>query len=206
MKRTQTLSILVALTAILALPAYASSRSGGNEQESDDDHTSTVHNEHDDLDNDLNETHGMRVERNADGHMELHDTSGNRYSYRLANRGSTGETCPAGKTVCYHDSGDGSGNLVVNYSTGKSETAHAEAHNGNELTEHANRMGYNIVSTSNGLVTVRHAAAGSTAKVRYGARLNQGTSGYAPGIRVETDGRIIVRYNHGLEQDIIVAP
>jgi hypothetical protein len=166
----------------------------------------TTHTEHEDLDNDLTENHGMRVERSADGHMEVHDSQGNRYSYRLNSGAASGGACPAGQTVCYSDADDGHGSMVVGYSSGKTETAHAEAHNGNELTEHARQQGYSVVSTSNGVVTVRNSSNGNTVKVRYGSKLTQGTPGQSAGIRVESDGRIVVRYNDGLEQEIVPTP
>ena len=185
---------------------------GSNSHSNGSDDSSTHHQglddsaEHQALDDDLHRNHGMSVTHHADGHLEINDTHGNRYSYRLSSQQSTGAACTDSRPVCYAANGDDSQSLSVSYSSGKSSIAHGESHSGSEVSEHAARLGYVVVSSANGLVTVRHSTNATTLKIRFGARLTQGVAGIASGIRMESDGRIVVRYSDSIEQEIVIVP
>jgi len=186
---------LLALSAIFSLPVYASV----GEVEDDDYGT-----EHQELDDDLHTSLGMTVTTHADGHKEVEDGNGNHYSYSLQVNGATNNGCPSGQTVCYRDFGDGSGTIEVNYNTGRSELAHPESHNEIELDEHAAQLGFSIVSKTNGVMTVHHAASGSEYSVRNSPQMVRGAAGLNPGIRIEDNGRIVERYTDGWEQEILL--
>lgn len=186
-------TVIFALASIFALPAFASMG------EIEDDYGV----EHSELDSDLQTNLGMTVSRDASGHIEVDDGNGQHYSYRLQAGAASGGSCTGNQVVCYREAGDGSGSLEVNYNTGRSETATAEAHNETELNEHALQLGYSVVSKTNGVLTVRETASGSNFQVRYAARMVRGAAGLNPGIRVENDGRIVERYSDGWEQEIL---
>lgn len=189
-------TLILALATMLSLPAFASV--GETEHSENDDYGM----EHSELDNDLHTNLGMAAvahDANDARHVEVEDANGNVYSYSLQ-PGSTG-TC-TGQTVCYRDTGDGTGSVEVTYNTGRSETAHPESHNQNELNEHAGQLGYTIVSKTNGIMTVRQNSTGNEIMVRYSAQLARGVAGVNPGLRVE-NGRIVERYTDGWEQEIL---
>ena len=166
--------------------------------ESSDD----LYSEHQELERELNTKEGMSLTSNADGHKEITDAAGNRYSFRLTTSTASAGGCTSGKQVCYRDTGEGNESLLVSYASGRAEVARPESHNGSELTEHANRLGYSIVSTSSGVVTVRNKSTNQLHKVRYAASLTKPATPMAAGIRVESDEKIYVRYTDGWEQEI----
>lgn len=186
-------ALIIALASMLSLPVIASVG------ETEDDYGT----EHQELNDDLHTNLGLTVSRYADGHIELEDRNGNRSSYELQGTGATGERCANGQAVCYRDSGDGSGSVVVNYNSGRQEIAIADSHNEAELTTHAARLGYSIVSKTNGVLTFRHTASGGEARIRYAPNMVRGAAGLNPGIRVESNGRIVERYTDGWEQELL---
>lgn len=186
-------ALILALATMFSLPVFASVG------EVEDDYGT----EHQELDNDLHTHLGMTVTTHADGHKEVEDGNGNHYSYQLRAEGTTNHGCASGQTVCYRDVGDGSGSMEVNYNTGRSELAIAGSHNEAELTQHAAQKGYGVVSKINGVLTVRSSANGSEYKVRYSPQMVRGATGVSPGIRVESNGRIVERYTDGWEQEIV---
>lgn len=188
-------TLIFAFVSMLSLPAIATVG------ETEDSYGT----EHQELNDDLQASLGMTVSRYADGHIEIEDRNGNHSSYELTAAGATSERCASGQSVCYRDSGDRSGSVVVNYNTGRQEIAIADSHNEVELTTHAAQLGYSIVSKTNGVLTIRHTASGAESRVRYAPQMIRGAPGRSPGIRVETDGRVIERYTDGWEQEIVSA-
>jgi len=206
-KKTALLAIFLTTGwSACAIASGSSSHSNGSDDSSAHHQGLDDSAEHQALDDDLHRNHGMSVTHHADGHLEINDTHGNRYSYRLTSQQTTGAGCADGRPVCYSASSDDSQSMSVSYSSGKSSTAHGESHSGTEVSEHAARLGYVVVSSANGLVTVRHASNATTLKIRFGARLTQGAAGIASGIRMESDGRIVVRYSDSVEQEIVIVP
>jgi hypothetical protein len=186
-------ALIFALASMLSLPVIASVG------ETEHDYGT----EHQELNDDLQTNLGLTVSRYADGHIELADRNGNHSSYELQATGATTAGCPIGQAVCYRDSGDGSGSVVVDYNTGRQEIAIAGSHNEVELNEHAVRLGYSIVSKTNGVLTIHHTASGGEARVRYAPQMVRGAAGLNPGIRVESNGRIVERYTDGWEQELL---
>lgn len=199
--------LIAALIAMMSMPAFASiGETGGDPDDcqgvtcTDSDDYGT---EHQEMDDDLRNNHGMTVNRDTDGHLEIDDGHGNHYSYRTQPTNGTGTGCADGSAVCYEGSGDGSDSLVVRYNTGKVELATGESHAEPELLEHAAQLGFTVVSKNNGVVTLRNTSSGAEYQVRYSPRMTRNTRGQGAGIHIDTDGRIVERYTDGWEQEIL---
>lgn len=144
------------------------------------------------------EAEGYRDVTIADGHVEARRPDGQRVSLSPDMTVSTGTAAVAGKIET--DSEDG---LQVTYADGVRQKQRAHPHDLTDLRTQAQSIGVPSV-TLNSDGTLSAAVAGGNYRFKMSARLQQGQKSQ-PGIRTE-NGKIIVQYRDGTEQEINQVP
>lgn len=144
------------------------------------------------------EAEGYRAVTIADGHVEAKRPDGQRVSLSPDMTVATGTPAVGGKVETGSDD-----SLQVTYADGVSQKQHASPHDLTDLRTQAQSIGVPSV-TLNSDGTLSATVAGGNYRFKMSARLQQGQKSQ-PGIRTE-NGKIIVQYRDGTEQEINQVP
>ena len=144
------------------------------------------------------EAEGYRDVSITDGHVEATRPDGQRVSLSPDMTVATGTSTIGGKVETGSDD-----SLQVTYADGVSQKQHAHPHDLTDLRTQAQGIGVpNVTLNSDG--TLSATVAGGNYRFKMSARLQQGQKSQ-PGIRTE-NGKIIVQYRDGTEQEINQVP
>lgn len=132
------------------------------------------------------------------GHIEANTQDGKRIS--LSTDMTVASTTASGSGKVEDDS---DGALKVTYTDGVIQSTHAHPHDLDDLKKQASNLGVLDV-TLNADGTLNATISGQKFRLRMSVSLQQGQK-TQPGIRIE-NGKIIVQYSDGMEQEITQAP
>jgi len=132
------------------------------------------------------------------GHIEANTRDGKRIS--LSTDMAVASTAASGSGKVEDDS---DGALKVTYADGVIQSTHAHPHDLDDLKKQASNLGVLDV-TLNADGTLNATISGQKFRLRMSVSLQQGQK-TQPGIRIE-NGKIIVQYSDGMEQEITQAP
>lgn len=132
------------------------------------------------------------------GHVEANTPDGKRISLSTDMAVDSATASGSGKVE-----DDSNGALKITYADGVIQSTHAHPHDLDDLKKQASSLGVLDV-TLNADGTLNATVSGQKFRLRMSVSLQQGQK-MQPGIRIE-NGKIIVQYSDGMEQEITQAP